>query len=266
MITILDKSFTYDELQEKFNLPPNCTIDGPNAWANDSAELINLMHFRHFLSQFPLDGFGPGSYSRLSTIEELVTEPSNLFNPDVINKQSLLACGFGPTQSTNFIVELNKYKSGIHLRRIIRSFSVNGCGPGTAKEFAKKLSNIPYSFDSKTGDVIRSLEALTDDIIRRCKTIEEYGYTILYEKEEVVKASTMKFVLTGSPKDYGFKTKDEFKKSIPHWSETPKLQDAHMLITDDVNSSSSKTKSANKLGIRICTYEDALVLYNTDNN
>ena len=63
--------------------------------------------------------------------------------------------------------------------------------------------------------------------------------------------------MTGSPKAFGFSTKKEFiefakNKGYIH----TKLNEAEVLITDNLNSSSAKIKNAEKKGIKIILYTD----------
>ena len=60
---------------------------------------------------------------------------------------------------------------------------------------------------------------------------------------------------TGSPKEVGFKTKEEWIKQFPNLVESD-IKEANYLITDSYTSSSSKMKTAEKKGITIKTYGD----------
>jgi NAD-dependent DNA ligase len=66
--------------------------------------------------------------------------------------------------------------------------------------------------------------------------------------------------MTGSPKPFGFKTKEEFVNLIKThgYLHTGLDKSTHILITDDLNSSSSKMEKARKLGIQIKSYEEIL--------
>ena len=61
--------------------------------------------------------------------------------------------------------------------------------------------------------------------------------------------------MTGSPKAFGFKTKEEFIAQFPNVEEVS-VTDAkcNYLITDDLNSTSGKMKNAQKKGVKIVTY------------
>ena len=71
--------------------------------------------------------------------------------------------------------------------------------------------------------------------------------------------------MSGSPKEHGFKVKKDFLDLV--YSEGyihSKLdKNCDFLLTDNMNSSSSKIKKAKKLGIEIITYSDFVTKYLT---
>jgi NAD-dependent DNA ligase len=91
-------------------------------------------------------------------------------------------------------------------------------------------------------------------------TINQNGYVIEKEQQTQITSDTITFEMTGSPKEFGFKTKDEFIKMVnaKGFVHTPLQKGTKYLITDDVNSSSSKMSKAKKLGIEIISYDQAI--------
>lgn len=92
-------------------------------------------------------------------------------------------------------------------------------------------------------------------------TLEGFGITIDKPiKPAVISDSVIKVEFTGSPKDAGFKTKEEFLKLISSYNviHSDLKNDTDFLITDSLNSKSSKIKKAQKLNIKIITYSDFL--------
>ena len=65
----------------------------------------------------------------------------------------------------------------------------------------------------------------------------------------------IQIIMTGSPKPFGITTKKDFLNIHPEYEETTVWSECKILFTDDLNSTSSKRKKANKLGIEIKTYE-----------
>ena len=88
-------------------------------------------------------------------------------------------------------------------------------------------------------------------------TLESLGITIDKPKLQIMNTNTVYACLTGSPKEFGYKTKEEFMSkfsTILEVSITDK--NCQYLITDSYDSTSSKMKTAEKKGITIKTYGD----------
>jgi hypothetical protein len=72
-----------------------------------------------------------------------------------------------------------------------------------------------------------------------------------------------KIEFTGSPKSAGFKTKATFLAALEPYGYsktkmTKKNNVVDILVTDDINSTSSKMELAKELGIEIMTYVDII--------
>lgn len=84
--------------------------------------------------------------------------------------------------------------------------------------------------------------------------LEDIGHTIIYPEKP--SEGTQYIEMTGSPKSFGFKTKNDFlEQAKSHGFEKSTLTNADYLVTDDLNSSSSKMSKARKKGIEIVTYD-----------
>jgi hypothetical protein len=74
---------------------------------------------------------------------------------------------------------------------------------------------------------------------------------------EKISEDSISFEMTGSPKAFGFSTKEEFlKKAKEKGYHHTGLKDAKVLFVDDINSSSSKMKTAKAKGIKIMLYNE----------
>ena len=97
-------------------------------------------------------------------------------------------------------------------------------------------------------------EDIKSYILDAVSVLEHLGVNV--DKPEDKKDSNTIYVcMTGSPKNFGFKTKEEFIAQFPNVEEVA-VTDAkcNYLITDDLNSSSGKMKAAEKKGVKIVTY------------
>lgn len=166
---------------------------------------------------------------------------------------------FGDSKSTqNIINALKKKKETISLEEIIQSCSFQLCGEKVAIQCAKilrgekfdtnSLAKVGYSWafdkDSKESRFVLS--------VLRYLNRED----LLNKKEEKQNdSSKIKIIMTGSPKEFGYKTKGEFLDKHPEYEETSKWDKCQILFTDDLSSESSKMKKARKLKIEIKTYD-----------
>jgi hypothetical protein len=99
-------------------------------------------------------------------------------------------------------------------------------------------------------------EDIKSYILNAVSVLEHLGVNV--DKPEDKKDGNIIYVcMTGSPKNFGFKTKEEFIAQYPNVEEVS-VTDAKCsyLITDDLNSSSGKMKAAEKKGVKIVTYEN----------
>jgi NAD-dependent DNA ligase len=89
-------------------------------------------------------------------------------------------------------------------------------------------------------------------------TLESFGITIDKPKLILNNMKTNHYAcLTGSPKEFGYKTKEEFINKFSNIVEVSITdKNCQYLITDSYDSTSSKMKTAEKKGIEIVTYED----------
>ena len=66
----------------------------------------------------------------------------------------------------------------------------------------------------------------------------------------------LKVILTGSPEEFGYKTKSVFLQQHPELIEVSSFKECECLITDSLDSNSGKMQKARKAGIPIKTYGD----------
>ena len=255
--SILNKDYTQEYLEEHFNFPKNVTVSGCNTLAND-LESVDYLKSLSAVKAFPVFGFGTELSKLLISDEKIFENPLLIFS-DYLTIDLLKSLGFGPTQAKTYIKTLKStYKNGIPFSSLIKTLNIDGCGKTIIEQYTRFEYGMPYSTSGLTKDVWNQLlhHYNTDSFGRMLNILNDYGYSVINDVEEVeITNETIKVVLTGSPKEFGFSTKDEFLKANPNYLVVKKLIDADFLITDDLSSSSSKMKSAAKLGITIKTYK-----------
>jgi NAD-dependent DNA ligase len=190
----------------------------------------------------------------------------DIFDNSKFNEQKLIESGeFKKGRALEILLNSrNNPERKITLPLVIASLSFDNVGFSTATQIAKLfenktpdwtgLSSASYSpFLNK-----QSTEYLS--VLRLMQTLESNGFSIQSEEVRVISENAIIFEMTGSPKPYGFKTKEDFVKLITengyiHGDLNDKCK---ILITDDIHSNSSKMSKAKKLGVEIMTYEDIL--------
>ncbi len=165
----------------------------------------------------------------------------------------------------------DEFKEGRELERILESIQairnvkyedilrieqVSGVGSSLSKALGDYYLDIDDNFsgfDKKLVSYMKeNKKTYFDELISSWK---KYIEVILPKKEESSTDITLA-ILTGSPKSAGYPTKKFFLDRFTNIRETKSFKDADILITNDLNSTSSKMKKAKDKGLKILRYED----------
>lgn len=183
------------------------------------------------------------------------------FNEDVLIKSGEFKKG---RQLEILINSRNNPERKIILPLVITALSFENVGWSTATQIAKLFEGkIPdwtgLSYASYS-PFLNSKSLEYQSVIKFIQILNTNGFEIQSEEPKKISESSIRYELTGSPKPFGFKTKDEFTKLLQShgWVHTGLDKETHVLITDDIHSPSSKMSKAKKLGIQIQTYEEVL--------
>jgi len=153
--------------------------------------------------------------------------------------------------SQNIIKSLEERKKTLTLPDVIQSMGYENCGEKNALWLAKVVSGLNPDSKGIPTSIIDLSE--TNDFHYQVEKYMEYlGLKPLVEES----SDKIPVILTGSPKECGYNTKADFLAKHPQFVETTKWNECNTLITDDLNSTSSKMQKAKKLGIEIKTYLD----------
>ena len=152
--------------------------------------------------------------------------------------------------SQNIIKSLEERKKTLTLPDVIQSMGYENCGEKNALWLAKVVSGL--NPDSK--GIPTSIIELSED---NSFLYDAEKYMELLDLKPLVEESSDKIpvILTGSPKPY-YNTKMDFLAKHPQFVETTKFDEAKYLISDSLDSTSSKMEKAKKKGITIKTYLD----------
>lgn len=177
------------------------------------------------------------------------------------NKEFLLENGFKDGRQLEILLEAVYSIKEIEFKDVVLLLGVRGLGESAAKQIAAYHNKDEYDFKGLTKSIINQFTSLSvnrENLFRLIDILKSRGISVTYVKRQQLSNDTILFEMTGSPKDAGFKTKEEFlefasSKNLVH-SKLDKT--CRYLVTDSYASSSGKMKNANKLGVEIITYQD----------
>lgn len=155
----------------------------------------------------------------------------------------------------NIVENIKKFAGHITLVDVIRSFNFKQCGNKASEVCAKILSGSKYSTASLPGEAYKwALNKDSKEYYMVMKAVEDLGIDIEIMEDDIDDSEKILVILTGSPEEFGYKTKGAFMQAHPNLKETTSWKEIQMLITDDLDSTSGKMKKAQKAGIPIKTY------------
>jgi DNA ligase (NAD+) len=156
---------------------------------------------------------------------------------------------------------INSFKNikSLTYAQVILMMGYDGVGSKLAEQAAKEYCGLTPDYSSME----RALVYMLQDpekmlyIKNAVNTLTLLGITIDKPVSKSENPSTVYICMTGGPKNFGYKTKEEFISQFAN-AEEVSITDVKCkyLVTDDYNSTSSKMKIANKKGITITTYGD----------
>lgn len=153
--------------------------------------------------------------------------------------------------SQNIINALNERRKTITLPDVILSLGIKNCGEKNSLWLAKKMSGIEPNEKGIPQTIIDLIDnPLFEEDVKYF--MEHLDVKPLQEE----KSDKIYVILTGSPKNCSYNTKGEFLAKHPQFAETTKFDECQMLITDSLESTSSKMEKAKKKNIPIKTYID----------
>jgi NAD-dependent DNA ligase len=161
------------------------------------------------------------------------------------------------TRLNEIFVNAFKNIKSIPYEKIIRILGYENVGRKISQQLAREHAGLDFSYASLERALVDRVhtEEVESYIKDAVSVLETFG--VIVDRPVAPKTDTLGVVMTGSPKVFGFKTKKEFLIKYPNLVECS-MTDAicKYLITDDLSSTSSKMKAANKKGIEIKTYGD----------
>lgn len=224
----------------------------------DSHEDYNKNMFVASATALNINTIGPAIASMLwDNLHNEIKDLRNIVYLMSDDRLNLIIEHLGTSKSiTNVINNLKTYRNNITLEDIILSFCFKSCGYRASSLCAKIIRDENYStsgFSSVAYGWTLDKNSEEYNMVMNVVKLLNIDITSNTEKNSD-NNEKIKIIMTGSPKAFGFITKKEFLKVHPEYEETTVWSECKILFTDNLNSTSSKMKKANKLGIEIKTY------------
>ena len=153
--------------------------------------------------------------------------------------------------SQNIINALIERKKTLTLPDVIQSFGIKNCGEKNSLWLAKKVSGLE---PDEKGIPQEIMDVFYEQYFK--EDVKYFMEHLSIKPLQEEKSDKMYVILTGSPKECGYTTKGEFLAKHPEFMETTKWDQCQYLITDSLDSTSSKMDKAKKKNIPIRTYLD----------
>ena len=226
------------------SLPEDSYVDGVHLYKIMSEKDKMYIRFINSANVLQIDGIGEKVAAKL--FEILPTR--NIINFMITDEWKRYLDDSKSSQ--NIIKSLEERKKTLTLPDVIQSMGYENCGEKNSLYLAKVVSGL--NPDSK--GIPTSIIELSED---NSFLYDAERYRELLDLKPLVEESSDKIpvILTGSPKPY-YNTKMDFLAKHPQFVETTKFDEAKYLISDSLDSTSSKMEKAKKKGITIKTYLD----------
>lgn len=243
--------------------PPSCCpscggparIDDLHIWC-DNRECYTrvISQLAAGIKIFKIENVGQSTVERF--YEAGFKKVTQLFDRSVFNKESLIATGiFKEGRQLEIILDAMHGIKEVSLTQVILACQYDQIGSSAAEKLAQHLSGIEADFSGLNRAALANVisnHSLVDELV---EVLERSGVKVTRPSNEKVDAS-LTYEMTGSPKDFGFSTKGEFTKMAENagFKNTKLEKGTRYLITDSMDSDSSKMQKARKLGVEIITY------------
>lgn len=147
----------------------------------------------------------------------------------------------------------------LNYSQVILMMGLDGVGKKLSEQAAREYCGLVPNYTSMERALVVKLQdpKVKQYVVDTVYDLEHLGVTVDKPMDKIKDNTSIYVCMTGSPKDFGYKTKEEFIKQFPNVVEVDlNNKDCNYLITDSYTSTSSKMKVAEKKGIKIVTYGD----------
>lgn len=162
------------------------------------------------------------------------------------------------SRSHELFIQAFKNIKSLTYQQIIQMLGYENVGEKLSVQLAREHADLDFDYSNLEKALVQKMRSteVSVYIIRVVQVLENLGITIDRPKKSET-ADKIGVCLTGSPKNFGYKTKEEFLNEFPQLTEVSITdKKCQYLITDSYQSTSSKMNAAVKKQIEIFTYGD----------
>lgn len=230
---------------------------------NDECGGVAVKKFQRGMLSFDISGIGPSTYKDLydagvrDIADLLSVTPYQLIETGIFKDGRALE---------KIMISLQSVKV-LKLSSIIESLQFDGVGSTLSKEIEKFYNTgsydskgVDYTLREKIEDTNSDLNIAIRNIIQ--KLSQNPNVTIQTPDVKKDTGDVKIFEMTGSPKNFGFDTKEDFVNEVENFGYVHGSlnKDCTYLITDDLSSTTGKMAKAIKLGVKTLTYGQLIEL------
>lgn len=224
---------------------------------------VAVRKFQKGMLAFEIAGIGPAIFKKLydagirDIVGLLTVTPQNLVDSgEFVNGRAL-----------EKLMDAISSLKNIKLNALIESLQFDGVGSTISKQIEKYICEHPYDFAGIEYAVRERIENKDSDMMLKIKEVMGIVSTLpnvnlILPKSDDIETNTENTMktrimeMTGSPKEFGFATKNDFVAAVaPYGIIAGTLnKDCSFLVTDNLDSMTSKMEKAAKLGVQVVTY------------
>jgi DNA ligase (NAD+) len=253
---------------EMFEIPTRCphcnselTFDGIHLMCNNTKCVGRIAKQLSSNAKFiDIKGVGPKTLENFATdfsdLIELVVWTRTKGNSSDIEKYGI---AHNSRSHEIFLNAFNNIKT-LTFGQVIVLMSYNNVGLKLADQIANMYNGTNADFTGHDRSIVEMFknEDVKSKVISKVKNLIDVGIDIEIPIQKEITEDTLFVCMTGSPKTFGFATKKDFADVIGDRLNEVSItsKECQYLITDKLDSESSKMKNAKKRGIEIITYGD----------
>jgi len=237
--------------QLKYN-DVNLSVDG-----FENTEEYKAVKLTNSVVALGLEGIGPAMCERLVkagiTLTTLLKE-----TPDGLRMTLLQSGEFKDGRELELLIENVFALTKVELWQVIYAMQYKNCGKTISKQLANWFCQLQHDFKGLEKAVVEAFITSPDaqnDVKELIGILVDNNVKIEYPK--ALAAGIITYEMTGGAGEYG--TKDDFSRLVEATGKcihTSLSKNTTYLVTDSVGSNTGKMQKANKLGVKIVSYQD----------